>query len=148
MTLSAFAEIGKKIKLIFPMHPWTSKNIERLGLEEMLVMIPNLVITEPVGYLDFLKLQMNAKFILTDSGGIQEESTYFGVPCLTLRENTERPITITEGTNRLVPLDSLSIIKYSEEILAGKVIEGRIPEYWDGRTAERVVEVVGEYLGV
>ena len=81
--------------------------------------------TEPVGYLDFMKLQMNARFILTDSGGIQEESTYFGVPCLTLRENTERPITITEGTNRLVPLDILSIIKYSEEILAGKVIECR-----------------------
>lgn len=102
----------------------------------------------PVGYLDFMKLQMNAKFILTDSGGIQEESTYFGVPCLTLRENTERAITITEGTNQLVPLDSVSIIKYSEEILAGKVKEGRIPEYWDGKTAERVVELVGEYLGL
>lgn len=148
MILSAFAEIGKKIKLVFPMHPRTSNNIERLGLEEMLAAIPNLIITEPVGYLDFMKLQMNAKFVLTDSGGIQEESTFFGVPCLTLRENTERPITITEGTNQLVPLDSVSIIKYSEEILAGKVKEGRIPEYWDGKTAERVVEVVGEYLGV
>lgn len=130
------------------MHPRTSKIIERLVQVRMLATIPNLIITEPARYLDFIKLQMNAKFILTDSDGIQEESTYFGVPCLTLRENTERPITITEGTNRLVPLDSLSIIKYSEEILAGKVIEGRIPEYWDGRTAQRVVEVVGEYLGI
>lgn len=146
--LFAFAEIGKKIKLVFPMHPRTSKNIENLGLEELLSSIPNLIITEPVGYLDFMKLQMNAQFILTDSGGIQEESTFFGVPCLTLRENTERPITITEGTNLLVPLDSLSIIKFSEEIMAGNVKKGQIPKYWDGKAAERVVKVVGEYLGV
>jgi UDP-N-acetylglucosamine 2-epimerase (non-hydrolysing) len=146
MLLNAFSEIGKQIRIIFPMHPRTSKNIERLGLSSKLAEIPNLTITEPIGYLDFMKLQMNAKFILTDSGGIQEESTFFGVPCLTLRENTERPITITEGTNQLVPLDSKSIVKYSMKILQGEVKKGTIPKYWDGKTAERVVRVLDEWF--
>ena len=147
MLLSAFNEIGKQIRIVFPMHPRTSKNIERLGLSSKLAEIPNLIITEPIGYLDFMKLQMNAKFILTDSGGIQEESTFFGGPCLTLRENTERPITITEGTNQLVPLDSKSIVKYSMKILQGEVKKGTIPKYWDGNTAERVVKVLDEWFG-
>ncbi|MDD3534847.1 MAG: UDP-N-acetylglucosamine 2-epimerase [Candidatus Cloacimonetes bacterium] len=140
--LNAFAEIGKKISLVFPMHPRTRKNIERLGLNPLLESVPNLIISEPIGYLDFMWLQMHAKFILTDSGGIQEESTFFGVPCLTLRENTERPITISEGTNQLVPLDTKSIIRYCYEILDGKVKKGTIPMYWDGKTAERVVKVI------
>ena len=93
-----------------------------------------------------MKLQMSAKFILTDSGGIQEESTFFGVPCLTLIENTERPITITEGTNQLVPLDSESIVQYSMKILRGEVKKGTIPKYWDGKTAERVVRVLDEWF--
>lgn len=139
MLLTAFEAIGRNIRIVFPMHPRTSKNIERLGLNEQIAKIPNLSITEPIGYLDFMKLQMNAKFILTDSGGIQEESTFFGVPCLTLRENTERPITITEGTNQLVPLDSQSIIQYCMDVLNGKVKTGCVPKYWDGKTAERVV---------
>jgi len=147
MLLSAFNEIGKQIRIVFPMHPRTSKNIERLGLSSKLAEIPNLIITEPIGYLDFMKLQMNAKFILTDSGGIQEESTFFGVPCLTLRENTERPITITEGTNQLVPLDSRSIVQYSMKILQGEVKKGTIPKYWDGNTAERVVKVLDKWFG-
>lgn len=146
MLLEAFAELGKHIKIIFPMHPRTSKNIELLGLKSQLEEIPNLTITEPIGYLDFMKLQMNSKLILTDSGGIQEESTYFGVPCLTIRENTERPITITIGTNQLVPLDSCSIVEYSKRILSGEVKKGAIPKYWDGKTAERVVKVVAEWL--
>ncbi|HCM14847.1 MAG TPA: UDP-N-acetylglucosamine 2-epimerase (non-hydrolyzing) [Candidatus Cloacimonas sp.] len=147
MLLSAFSEIGRKIRIIFPMHPRTSKNIERLGLSSKLAEIPKLTITEPIGYLDFMKLQMNAKFILTDSGGIQEESTFFGVPCLTLRENTERPITITEGTNQLVPLNSKSIVQYSMKILQGEVKKGTIPKYWDGSTAERVVKVLDKWFG-
>ena len=144
--LNAFAEIGKKIKIVFPMHPRTSKNIERLGLNGKLSQISNLTITGPIGYLDFLKLQMKAKFILTDSGGIQEESTYFGIPCLTLRENTERPITITEGTNQLVPLDSKSIIEYSMQILNGQIKSGTIPKLWDGKTAERVVKALDAWF--
>jgi UDP-N-acetylglucosamine 2-epimerase (non-hydrolysing) len=91
---------------------------------------------------------MNAKFILTDSGGIQEESTFFGVPCLTLRENTERPITITEGTNQLVPLDSRSIVQYSMKILQGEVKKGSIPKYWDGKTADRVVTMLDKWYGI
>lgn len=146
MLLSAFNEIGKQIRIVFPMHPRTSKNIERLGLSSKLAEIPNLIITEPIGYLDFMKLQMNAKFILTDSGGIQEESTFFGIPCLTLRENTERPITITEGTNQLVPLNTESIIQYSMKILNGEVKIGSIPKYWDGNTAGRVVKVLDKWF--
>lgn len=144
--LNAFAEIGKKIGLIFPMHPRTRKNIERLGINPLVDSIPNLIISEPIGYLDFMWLQMHAKFILTDSGGIQEESTYFGVPCLTLRENTERPITISEGTNQLVPLDTKSIGRQCNEILDGKVKKGTIPKYWDGNTAERVREVLDAFF--
>lgn len=145
--LEAFKKIGKRISLVFPMHPRTKKNIERLGLDALLESIPNLIISEPIGYLDFMWLQMHAKFILTDSGGIQEESTFFGVPCLTLRENTERPITITEGTNQLVPLDTDSIVRYCNEILDGKVKKGAIPRFWDGNAAERVVKVIGKFFG-
>ena len=89
---------------------------------------------------------MNAKFILTDSGGVQEESTYFGVPCLTLRENTERPITITEGTNQLVDLNVDSIVNSSIEIIEGKIKRGTIPKYWDGKTAKRIVNVLDKWL--
>lgn len=145
--LSAFAEIGKKIKIVFPMHPRTSKNIERLGLIHKVAEIPNLVITEPIGYLDFMMLQMKAKLIMTDSGGIQEESTFFGIPCLTLRDNTERPITVIEGSNQLVPLDRESIISYCSKILLGDEKKGSIPKYWDGMTAERVVFVLDKWFG-
>ena len=103
--------------------------------------MPNLNLIEPAGYYDFLKLQMEASFILTDSGGIQEESTWFGVPCLTLRPNTERPITIWEGTNQLVKLETENIIESAKEILSGKVKKGKIPKYWDGKTAERIVNI-------
>ena len=89
---------------------------------------------------------MNAKFILTDSGGIQEESTYFGVPCLTLRENTERPITITEGTNHLVDLNEESIVNSAREIIEGHIKQGKIPKYWDGKTAKRIVKVLDEWF--
>jgi UDP-N-acetylglucosamine 2-epimerase (non-hydrolysing) len=88
-----------------------------------------------------MKLQMNAKFVLTDSGGIQEETTYFGIPCLTLRPNTERPITITQGTNKLVKLETKEIIKEANLILKRNTKKGKIPEYWDGHTAERIVDI-------
>jgi len=142
MLLTSLEKIGRKIKIIFPMHPRTRKNIYDLGLSSFLNTNSDVLFTEPLGYLDFLKLEINAKFILTDSGGIQEESTYFGVPCLTLRENTERPITITEGTNQLVDLNVESIVNSAREIIEGKVKKGKIPKYWDGKTAERVVNVL------
>ncbi len=139
--LNAFEEISKSINLIFPIHPRTTKQIKVFGLEEKVKNMKNLHLILPVGYYDFLKLQMEAKFILTDSGGIQEESTYFGVPCLTLRPNTERPITITEGTNKLVKLETEDIIKEAKEIISSNIKKGEIPKYWDGRTAERIVKI-------
>ena len=146
MLLTSLEKIGRKIKIIFPMHPRTRKNIYDLGLSSCLNTNSDVIFTDPLGYLDFLKLEINAKFILTDSGGIQEESTYFGVPCLTLRENTERPITITEGTNQLVDLNVESIVNSSLEIIEGKVKKGTIPKYWDGKTAERIVRVLDEWF--
>jgi len=146
MLLIALSEISEKVKIIFPMHPRTKKNIYELGLSSILNNSSNLIITEPLGYLDFLKLEMNAKFILTDSGGIQEESTYFRVPCLTLRENTERPITITEGTNQLVKLNKESIVNCAIEIIEGKNKKGEIPKYWDGKTAARIVKVFDDWF--
>jgi UDP-N-acetylglucosamine 2-epimerase (non-hydrolysing) len=146
MLLTSLVEIGKKIKIVFPMHPRTRKNIQGFGLSPYLHSDKNIIVTEPLGYLDFLKLEMYAKLILTDSGGVQEESTYFGIPCLTLRENTERPITITEGTNQLVDLNVESIVNSSLEIIEGKVKKGTIPKYWDGKTAERVVNVLDKWF--
>ena len=102
----------------------------------------NFKLIDPVGYLDFLKLEKYAKLVLTDSGGIQEETTVFGVPCLTIRENTERPITIKQGTNQLVGNDTQKIIKAVEFILGGYYKERTIPKFWDGKTALRVVEVL------
>ena len=139
--LNAFKEISKHIQLIFPIHPRTTKQISEFGLSKKVEQMKNLILIPPVGYYDFLNLQMNAKFILTDSGGIQEESTYFGVPCLTLRPQTERPITITEGTNKLCKLETPEIISDAMEIINGKFKTGKIPRFWDGKTAERIVEI-------
>ncbi|MCF7913468.1 MAG: UDP-N-acetylglucosamine 2-epimerase (non-hydrolyzing) [Candidatus Cloacimonetes bacterium] len=139
--LNAFENISGSIKLIFPIHPRTRKQIRKFGLDEKVKSMQNLILSESVGYYDFLKLQMEAKFIMTDSGGIQEESTFFGIPCLTLRPNTERPITISQGTNKLVKLNTQDIIKEAQNILSGNIKAGTIPKYWDGKTAERIVKI-------
>ena len=139
--LDAFEEISKNIKLIFPIHPRTLKRINELDLSQKVKDMKNLILLDPIGYYDFIRLQKDAKFILTDSGGIQEESTYLGVPCLTLRPNTERPITITEGTNKLVELNTKRIIAEANKILNGQQKIGKIPELWDGKTAARIVEI-------
>jgi UDP-N-acetylglucosamine 2-epimerase (non-hydrolysing) len=103
----------------------------------------NLILLEPIGYLDFLKLMSNAALVITDSGGIQEETTILGVPCMTLRENTERPVTVTEGTNRLVHIDTKDILKHYDEIKAGKFeAKGRIPKFWDGKAAQRIAKTI------
>ena len=104
--------------------------------------LKNLTMIEPLGYIDFIKLVSAAAFVLTDSGGIQEETTVLKVPCLTMRENTERPVTITEGTNILVGRSHSQIVKYSHQILAGKFKQGKTPKLWDGRTAGRIVKIL------
>ena len=138
--LFAFEKIQKDIPIIFPMHPRTRKNIDQFGLAEKVSGMRNLIITEPVGYLEFLRLNKTAKFVLTDSGGLQEETTYLNIPCLTLRENTERPVTIDVGTNVLTGSNPDIIIKEYEKIMNGSFKKGKIPYLWDGYAAERIVE--------
>jgi UDP-N-acetylglucosamine 2-epimerase (non-hydrolysing) len=130
-------KISKRISLIFPVHPRTNKNLNQNGLWEKLSNTENLFIDEPISYIQFMSLVFDSKFLITDSGGIQEETSYLGIPCLTMRPNTERPITITQGTNRLCRIDTLE--GYVYQILCGSVCEFNQPELWDGRTAWRVV---------
>jgi len=108
--------------------------------------MPDLRVTEPLGYLEFLNLMANARLVLTDSGDIQEETTILGVPCLTLRKNTERPVTVTQGTNTIVGCDPERIVTEALAILDGGGKAGRIPELWDGRAAERIVNVFAEFF--
>ena len=103
----------------------------------------NLIITEPLGYLDFLHLMANSKFVLTDSGGIQEETTVLGIPCITLRQNTERPVTVEQGTNLLVSTDKEKVMSKAMEAIENKIkLKNRIPELWDGKAAERIVKIL------
>jgi UDP-N-acetylglucosamine 2-epimerase (non-hydrolysing) len=140
--LSAFDRIQQRLPLVFQVHPRTRKNIERFGLGSRLAAMPRLQLLEPVGYLDFLRLQEAARLVLVDSGGIQEETTVLGVPCLTLRDNTERPITVTQGTNRLVGCRPDRIVAEAMRVLDEGIPPGRVPPLWDGRAAERLVEVL------
>ena len=135
--LGVLLEICEQLPLIFALHPRTRANIERFDLGHMLAN-PRLIQLPPQGYLEILGLMADAKIVLTDSGGLQEETTALGVPCLTLRENTERPITVEQGTNTLVGRDIDAIRREAGEILAGRGKHGRVPERWDGRAAERI----------
>ncbi|HMS35006.1 MAG TPA: UDP-N-acetylglucosamine 2-epimerase (non-hydrolyzing) [Ignavibacteria bacterium] len=134
--------INPELDIVFPVHPRTLKMTEKFSLKNSFEEIKNLIITEPFGYFDFLKLTGDAKFILTDSGGIQEETTYLQIPCLTLRENTERPVTSEIGTNVICGLNEKLIIKKIKEIESGKFKKGKIPKHWDGNAAERVVKIL------
>lgn len=136
--LEALTEIAKLIKIIFPIHPRTVKKMNEFGFNKN----NPLVMVDPLGYLDFLKLMSQSKFVLTDSGGIQEETTILGVPCLTLRENTERPITISHGTNTLVGIDKDRIIKKSLALLNSSPTVMKTPPLWDGKAAKRIVEII------
>lgn len=140
--LEAFHDILRYLPLIFPAHPRTQKQIAQLDTDGYFRSIRDFHLIDPVGYLEFIALEKKAKVILTDSGGIQEESTVLGVPCLTLRRNTERPVTITEGTNRLVKPEPHSIVNAITPIINGKTVKGGIPEKWDGHTAVRIVDVL------
>ncbi len=134
--LDTLAEISKNIKIVFPIHPRTKKMVEQFGLTEKL---NSLQLTEPLGYLDFLKLNSNAKIILTDSGGIQEESTILKVPCVTLRGETERPVTVEVGGSVVVGQDRGKILSAVDTFLNGTAPEPGVPELWDGKAAERIV---------
>ncbi len=143
--LEVLGRISRKLPLVFPCHPRTAKMIERFGLKGLLTQA-EIIVTPPLGYLEMLGLVRAAQLVLTDSGGLQEETTALGVPCITLRENTERPITLTEGTNTLVGSDPGRILACVENILATGGKRGRIPELWDGRAAERIVQVIEHRL--
>ncbi|MBW8034278.1 MAG: UDP-N-acetylglucosamine 2-epimerase (non-hydrolyzing) [Planctomycetes bacterium] len=141
--ITAFEEIEKDMKLVFPIHPRTRNNIKGTELGKRVEAMKNLILLDPVGYLDFLCLTSNAALVMTDSGGIQEETTILGVPCMTLRENTERPVTITEGTNRLVHIDTDDILRNYNEIKEVNFdVSGKIPKFWDGKAAERIAKVL------
>lgn len=133
------------LPIVFALHPRTRSNIERFGLARLLD-TPGFIVLPPQGYLEMLGLMKGATVVLTDSGGIQEETTALGVPCLTLRENTERPITISEGTNTLVGMDRGLLLATVEEVLARGGKRGRIPEYWDGQAAKRIASHLSSWL--
>lgn len=141
--LELLGRIGQRLPVLFPIHPRTRKMIDEFGLRHER---PGLQLSEPIGYLEFVGLQEGARLVLTDSGGIQEETTVLGVPCLTLRANTERPVTVTCGTNRVVGQDPAVIWREVESILAAPMPERRVPEGWDGKAARRVVSAVLDFI--
>ncbi len=141
--LDALETIQRDMTIVLPAHPRTVKNIEGIGLMDRIRQMGKLRLVDPLGYLDFLKLMAEARLVLTDSGGIQEETTILGVPCLTIRENTERPITITEGTNQLVGCEPSRILEGYRRALA-EPAQQRRPKFWDGQAAQRIVDVLLE----
>lgn len=138
--ITALEEIARETPVLFPVHPRTRLQITNLKPQPH---TGRLYLLEPFGYLDFLALEAHADLVLTDSGGVQEETTFLGVPCLTARPNTERPITITSGTNRLVPGEQHALISAIQSGLMNKISGKKIPPLWDGHTAERIVRKLG-----
>jgi UDP-N-acetylglucosamine 2-epimerase (non-hydrolysing) len=134
--LAILDEVAKEVPLVFPVHPRTRQRLAADGLD---LSAPSWRIVDPIGYLDFTHLLSEAKFVLTDSGGVQEETTVLGVPCITLRENTERPVTVDAGTNQLVGTDPVKIRAAVQRARSDRVA-GRVPEFWDGRAAERIAQ--------
>jgi UDP-N-acetylglucosamine 2-epimerase (non-hydrolysing) len=135
--LETLRTVSQRLPLVFALHPRTRANVDRFNLAG-LIDPARMVLLPPQGYLEMLGLMAGAALVLTDSGGLQEETTALGVPCLTLRENTERPITVEQGTNTMVGRDRQAILSGVDDILAGRGKRGRVPEYWDGRAAERI----------
>ena len=140
--LAALAEVQDRLPVVFPIHPRTRARLEDFGLRELAESLPNLILSEPLGYLDFLHLYSNSRLVLTDSGGVQEETTALGIPCLTLRQNTERPITVTEGTNRIVGNNPETIRREALSALENPVNSARVPALWDGHAAVRIVDAI------
>lgn len=140
--LSMFSELSRRLPVVFPVHPRTRERMRAAGLTER-----GLILTEPLGYLEFLRLTSEARLVLTDSGGIQEETTILHVPCLTMRENTERPITIEEGTNRLVGTDPKEILQAALDTLDAPPRFLAPPKFWDGKASARILDVLERSIG-
>jgi UDP-N-acetylglucosamine 2-epimerase (non-hydrolysing) len=150
--LEALLEIAKEAPIVFPVHPRTMRRIQEFDMGEYFTQAshqnikqPAIYCVEPLGYLDFLSLMSCARLVLTDSGGIQEETTVLGIPCVTLRENTERPVTITSGTNLLAGTKKKDIVRAALSILnsvSPEVSQKRVPPFWDGKAAQRIVDIL------
>jgi UDP-N-acetylglucosamine 2-epimerase (non-hydrolysing) len=140
--LSAIAEVSSQLPVVFPVHPRTQARIDEFGMRDLL---KNVILTGPLGYIDFLSLTSHARLVLTDSGGLQEESTALGIPCLTMRENTERPATVTHGTNRVVGTEPAKILEGYRAATTSTTSPKR-PDLWDGRTAQRITTVLQREL--
>ena len=143
----AILRTAQRLPVVFPVHPRTERALRATGLEPGLAEDPRVILTEPLGYLEFLSLTSQARLIVTDSGGLQEESTALGIPCLTLRDTTERPITVEEGTSTLVGNNWTLFDRLVEDVLEGRYKKGRCPRLWDGRAGRRVAKEVAEFLG-
>ncbi len=140
--INAMEEIAKERRLVFPVHPRTKNNLEKMGLKSRLEENPEIILTGPLGYLDFLSLINNSRIVFTDSGGLQEETTFLGIPCLTLRDSTERPITVLEGTNKIVGSSKRDIMSAFKESKENANYQNTSIKYWDGKTASRIADVI------
>lgn len=143
--VKALTEVAREMRVVFAVHPRTRKRLEDFDLLSAIARNEAIVTTEPLGYIEFMSLIRRCALAITDSGGVQEETTYLGIPCATLRENTERPITVSEGTNRLMQPEGLA--NAARDALAGRWQGGRRPQFWDGQTASRAVLSLREHLG-
>ena len=144
--VSQLVAVSARLRLVFAVHPRTRKRLQDFGLMAALEGAAGITLTEPLGYLQFMNLVTGSSAVVTDSGGVQEETTYLGIPCLTLRENTERPVTVTEGTNRLVKLEELAA--RLDDVIAGRWPRGQRPALWDGQAARRCVEHLRRRAGL
>jgi UDP-N-acetylglucosamine 2-epimerase (non-hydrolysing) len=145
--LAALDEVSRRTRIVYPVHPRAKRRIDQFALEKEFPSFfggERLLLVEPLSYLDFLKLVSESSLVLTDSGGVQEETTALSTPCLTLRESTERPVTVTEGTNRIVGTTPQKVIEESLHVLDGHQKVGRMPKLWDGKAAERIVRIILE----
>lgn len=140
--LQCLHDISQKIRLVFPLHPRTRNNMQRFGILAKLLDNPKIIVAEPLGYLDFLNLVQGSAIVITDSGGIQEETTVLNIPCITLRHNTERPVTVTEGSNYLIGTEPDKIVKTAQDILTGHCKQAKIPKFWDGKAGIRIVDIL------
>jgi len=140
--LHTIAAVCERLPMVLPVHPRTMARVNDLGLAATFNEIPRLTATPPLGYHDFLRLVMESRAVVTDSGGIQEETTFLGIPCVTMRANTERPVTVNEGTNVLVGTEPSAVTRAIDDVLAGRFKKGRVPDLWDGQAASRIMDLI------